>query len=257
MHDLIKELLGGGSIKKKILVLSIIIVILCSFGIFFIINVHHKDSKDKKHLDNIQKFDDNNQRENAITNDGGNDDNEKIDNVEKTNNKDIVGRIKISGTNIDEYVVQGDDNDYYLNHNLDGDENIAGSVFLDYRNNFSDRKLLIYGHNARKLTTVPFHDLEKYIEQTFYKSNKYIDLELNGNSSRWIIFSIMIVEKGNNNHMKITFNDEEWISHIKWLKDSSLYDTSVSVGLSDKVLILQTCNYIPENTYLLISAKKV
>ena len=87
-------------------------------------------------------------------------DSSKEDNL-KPNNEDIVGSIKISGTNINEYIVQGDDNDYYLNHNLDKEEDIAGSVFLDYRNNFSDKKLLIFGHNARRLKTVPFHDLEK------------------------------------------------------------------------------------------------
>lgn len=173
------------------------------------------------------------------------------------NNKDIVGSIKIDGTNINEYIVQGTDNDYYLNHNLNKEEDIAGSVFLDYRNSFSDRKLLIFGHNARKLKTVPFHDLEKYLDKSFYNENKYIDLTLNSEKSKWLIFSVMTVNKKDNTHMKITFNDDEWLKHIEWLKSNSLYDTNVNVGLNDKIVILQTCNYKPEGTYLLISAKKI
>ena len=183
-------------------------------------------------------------------------DSSKEDNL-KPNNEDIVGSIKISGTNINEYIVQGDDNEYYLNHNLDKEEDIAGSVFLDYRNNFSDKKLLIFGHNARRLKTVPFHDLEKYMDESFYKDNKYIDLTLNNEESKWQIFSVMTVEKGNNTHMKLRFTDQEWTSHIDWLKSNSIYDTKVDVGASDSIVILQTCNYVPENTYLLISAKKI
>ena len=173
------------------------------------------------------------------------------------NNDDIIGRIKIDGTNINNYIVQSEDNDYYLNHNLDKEEDIAGSIFLDYRNTFSDKKLLIFGHNGRKLKTVPFHDLEKFMDKIFYDEHKYINLELDNEKSTWIIFSVMLSNKGDNTHMKITFNDEEWINHINWLKSNSLYDTNVDVGLNDRIVTLQTCNFNPENTYLLISAKEV
>lgn len=116
---------------------------------------------------------------------------------------------------------------------------------------------MIFGHNARKLKTVPFHDLEKYLDESFYKDNKYIELILNNESSTWIIFSVMTVEKDNNTHMKLWFTSEEWMSHIEWLKNNSLYDTKIDVNISDRIVILQTCNYNPDNTYLLVSAKKV
>ena len=90
-----------------------------------------------------------------------------------------------------------------------------------------------------------------------YEDNKYIDLTLNNEDSKWQIFSVMTVEKGNNTHMKLRFTDQEWTRHIDWLKSNSLYDTKVDVGTNDNIVILQTCNYNPENTYLLISAKKI
>lgn len=233
--------------KKKILVCSFFLAIfLCLFLLISDKNINKNKkintikSEEKKNLKNNQDLK-----------------NKEDDKPVKPDNEDIVGFIKITGTGISNYIAQGTDNDYYLNHNLNKEEDIAGSVFLDYRNNLNDRKLLIFGHNARKLKTVPFHDLEKYLDESFYKENSYIDIELNGENSKWQIFSVMIVPKGNNTHMLISFNDAEWINHLNWLKNNSLYDTNISVNSTDRIVILQTCNYEPDNTYLLVCAKKI
>ena len=92
---------------------------------------------------------------------------------------------------------------------------------MDYRNTLKDRKLLIYGHNSKTLKNALFHDLEKYLKKSFYKNNKYIELVLNDETTKWQIFSVMIIKKSNNRHMKITFNDKEWIEHINWMMENS------------------------------------
>lgn len=171
--------------------------------------------------------------------------------------KDIIGKISIPCTNIDSDLMQTTDNEYYLNHSIDGKKNYKGSIFMDYRNTTYDRKLLIYGHNSETLKNVPFHDLEKYLSKSFYNLHKNINLTLNNEESTWEIFSVMIVEEGNNNHMKITFNDKEWIKHIDWMKKNSVYDTYVDVGVDDKIVTLQTCYYKPKNSYLIVNAKKI
>ena len=173
------------------------------------------------------------------------------------NNDDIVGKIKIEGTNILHYILQSSDNDYYLNHNIKKEEDIAGAVFMDYRNNKEDKKILIFGHNARTLKTVPFHDLEKFKDKDFYDKHKYIEIELDGEKSKWLIFSYLIVSKDDNWHMTLNYNDDEWVRHLNYLKDNSIYDTKVNVSSEDRIVILQTCNYDKENSLILISAKEV
>ena len=168
-----------------------------------------------------------------------------------------MGNIIIAGTDIDEYIVQTTDNDYYLKHNLKKEYDIAGAVFMDYRNSIDDKKILIFGHNARKLETVPFHDLEKYLDKDFYNNNKYIDLKLGDEDSKWLIFSVMIVKKGDNTHMKLEFNDDTWMQHLNYLKSNSIYNTGVDIASSDKIVVIQTCNYNPENTYILVCAKRI
>lgn len=54
----------------------------------------------------------------------------------QNHNNDIVGSIRIIGTNISQQIVQGDDNEFYLNHNVEKAEDINGSVFIDFKKIF-------------------------------------------------------------------------------------------------------------------------
>lgn len=172
-------------------------------------------------------------------------------------NKDVIGKIRINGTNINYSLVQGKDNEYYLNHSIQGKKDSSGSIFLDYRNDLNDRKLLIYGHNSRVVKDALFHDLEKYIKKSFFKDNMYINLTINEKEYIYQIFSIMIVEENKTKHMKINFSDSEWNEHIKWMKNNSLYETGINVSKKDKIITLQTCYYNSSNSYLIINAKKI
>ena len=51
-------------------------------------------------------------------------------------------------------------------------------------------------------------------------------------------------------------DDNGYIEHLRWLKSQSLYETSVDVYNED-ILVLQTCYYNPEGSFLIVAAKKV
>lgn len=70
----------------------------------------------------------------------------------KSTNPDTVGWVYVPNTVINYPIVQASDNDYYLNHDFDGDEGWLaefGTIFLDYRNaaNWSDPSNFVYGHH--------------------------------------------------------------------------------------------------------------
>ncbi|MDD6878752.1 MAG: class B sortase [bacterium] len=232
--------------NKKI---GLVCCIFLSLLVFFLFN---KNIIDTIRVDNVNTINEVAKVDEILKNDDNNY-NEK--DLEEKN--DIVGSIKISGTNINNKIVQTNNNIYYLNHNINKEEDYNGSIFLDYRNKKGDRKYLIYGHNSKTLKNALFHDLEKYVDASFYEKNQYIDLVLNNEKSVWQIFSVMIIDKNINKHMKITFNDEEWIEHISWMKNLSIYNTEVDVNVSDKILTLQTCYYKPNDSFLIINAKKI
>lgn len=178
----------------------------------------------------------------------------EIKDTKKYHNSDIIGNIKIKNTGINYELVQSQDNTFYLNHNSNKEEDKNGSIFLDYRNNLTDKKLLIYGHNS-EYEWAPFKELENYLNQNYYEENKYIYLTLNNINYKYKIFSVIITSPNEYRHTKINFTEEEYIEHINWLKEQSIYNTNIDVNSKDKIIILQTCYYNPKNSYLLINAK--
>lgn len=169
----------------------------------------------------------------------------------KYNSEDIIGILVIDGLNINELVVKGVDNSYYLNHLVDGRVSVLGSLFMDYRSDFSSKQINIYGHNSRYYDVV-FKRLEKYLDKDFYKDNRYISLISEDDVFKYEIFSINVTNNENHLDFSSPFSDR-----VKYLKTNSLYDTGVNVSGDDYLLVLQTCIYNREGDLLVISAKRV
>lgn len=86
---------------------------------------------------------------------------------------DFIGYIEIENLDILYPIVQTDNNDYYLDHLIDGTSNKNGEIFMDHRNNASpltdNQNIVIYGHNLGDGTK--FHNLTKLRkEENFYNS---------------------------------------------------------------------------------------
>lgn len=86
-------------------------------------------------------------------------------------NEDLVAWIQIPGIGVDYPVVQGEDNEYYLYHTFQKENNKAGSIFLDYRNHddFTDRRVILYGHNMKDGSM--FSNLKQYQDSVFRKNS--------------------------------------------------------------------------------------
>lgn len=178
------------------------------------------------------------------------------DAIKQYNNNDIKAKLTIEGTNINGYVVQTTNNDYYLNHSISKEEDKFGAIFMDYRNSFFDRNIIIYGHNSKSLSNAPFYELKKFMNKDFYYSHGTIKLETENAFSVWKIFSVMITKKDETRHLKINFNDSEWQNYIKWVINNSIYTTDINIEKNSVILTLQTCYYEPDDSFLIISATK-
>ncbi len=169
------------------------------------------------------------------------------------NNKDIIGRIKISN-DIDTLFVQGIDNNYYLNHDLKKKYLKSGSIFLDYRININNtKKIILYGHNSN--LDVPFKNLLNYFNEEYFNNNKNITLFLNNNTYLYKIFSVYTTTN-NYEHMKLNFDDPSWLNHLNNLNKLSLYKENITFNNFDEIIILQTCVDLKTNKLLIICGKK-
>lgn len=175
--------------------------------------------------------------------------------ITKNSNNDVIGHIKIPNTTINYDLVQTTNNEYYLNHNQDKEIDPTGSLFIDYRNKLTDKKILVYGHNS-KIKNAPLKDLELYLNYNNFQNNSLIYLTLNNKIYTYKIFSVMLIDKDNNYHTKLTFKDSEYEEHLFWLKTYSIYDNDIQVDKNSYIITIQTCYYYPQETFLLISAKR-
>ena len=85
--------------------------------------------------------------------------------------QDMVGWITIDDTNIDYPVMQGEDNTTYLNRDPYGQYSLAGSIFLDCRNNraFTDPYSVVYGHHLEY--GVMFGALDEYLDEEYLEAH--------------------------------------------------------------------------------------
>ena len=172
-------------------------------------------------------------------------------------NEDVVGWIKIPGTNIDYPVVQADNNQFYLNHNLKKEMSTRGSIFMDYRNSKDelDYNTVLYGHHMKDGSM--FTDLFAYKKPSFYTDHAYIEYDIPEQPMRWQIFSVYVYQPSND-CLQLSFNnDMEYAQYLDMVRGRSIYETGVKVTNDDKILTLVTCSYEFKNARLVIHAKRV
>ena len=171
-------------------------------------------------------------------------------------NEDVKGWISIAGTTIDYPIVQGEDNDYYLEHNIYREASKRGSIFMDYRNSLQpNENLVIYGHEMKDGSM--FGELTGYKQQSFYEDHRYISIYTFDDSSTWEVFSVYIYEP-TDHFFKINFaNEQEKIDFLTFIEQKSLYPTYSEVTAEDELLTLVTCTYEVHDGRLVVHAKKV
>lgn len=91
-------------------------------------------------------------------------------------NPDTIGWIKVPDTNIDYPIVQGTDNDFYLNHDFYGKESVGGAIYLDFESqgDFVGRNNILYGHNMKNGSM--FKDVIHYKDEEYFKEHQYFSI---------------------------------------------------------------------------------
>jgi sortase B len=157
-------------------------------------------------------------------------------------NPDIVGWIYIPGTNINYPVVQGRDNDYYLNHLFDGTVNAAGCIFLDAANasEFTDPHTIIYGHHMKDDTM--FADLVRYKQGSFYQEHPTATLVTRDRVYTIQLFSGYVCDDWAD-AWKLDFGTGEFETWLSQVCDRSYFRCEAKPGPEDQILTLSTCTY--------------
>jgi len=163
---------------------------------------------------------------------------EKLKNI----NNQVIGWIKVEGTDIEYTIVKGNDNSYYLNHNFEKEYNNAGWIFADYRNKFdgTDKNMIIYGHNRRDNSM--FGTLKNVLEEEWYnnRNNHIITLVTENKTYKYQVFSVYEIEN-EEYYINTEFENNEFKEFIDILKARSIKDFNVEITEQNNILTLSTC----------------
>lgn len=159
-------------------------------------------------------------------------------------NKHTKGWIKVNGTNINYPFVQAYTNEHYLYHSFDGSRNLAGWIFLDYRNNLAnlnDKNTILYGHG--RMDSTMFGSLKDILTNGWLdnKENYIITMSTEYENTLWQVFSVYHIPI-TSDYLQISFkNDQEFIKFGKMLLERSAYDFNTSISQDDRILTLSSC----------------
>ena len=177
-------------------------------------------------------------------------------NVLKRTNPDVVGWVKVNGTNINYPFVQANDNKYYLTHSFNKSYNAAGWVFLDYRNNNTNNKnTIIYAHGRTDKTM--FGTLRKVLNNGWLNNtdNFVIKISTETENSLWQIFSVYHIPT-TSDYLKTDFDDDtEYQNFLDMIKNRSSHNFNTNVTSTDNILSLSTC--YNNNEIMVVHAKLI
>ena len=229
---------------KKVIKIILLVICLCVF-IFSAYNIYKYLSEENANKKLNNELMEKPIIETANDNNDNTQENEDIlpisvdFSVLKQENEDIVGWLYLEDSPINYPVVQSYDNDYYLRRLVNGEYNIAGSLFMDYRNdsNLEDNNTIIYGHNMKNNTM--FGSLQEYKNQNYYDNHKvmyYFTPEKNYIIELFTGYTISV----ESDIYDLSIIDS---SKLEELISKSDFESNTKVTEEDKIITLSTCAY--------------
>lgn len=180
-------------------------------------------------------------------------------------NPDLVGILEVVGTDIHYPVVQTpSEPEYYLRRDFYGKDSTAGTLFVDYRCDIVNptTNTIIYGHNMRSGTM--FGGLKRYLKQDYYQSHKTIIFKTLYEEQEYEIVGVGLSAVGYDDDENYKYYDfinavtgselKEFLDNIQSL---SVYDETIDISATDKILTLSTCNTYTEDGRMFVVAKRV
>lgn len=180
-----------------------------------------------------------------------------------SSNDDMAGWLRIDDTNLDVQVVQGDNNEYYLNKDFYKKDNKLGCPFFDYKNDITELNdnTIIYGNNF--YNNLGFSVLEQYKTVEGYKRAPIIELSTLYKSYCFKVFAVFIatdspIGDGGFSYTVTDFSsDNKFGEFINEVKIRSLINTDISVQTDDKILTLVTTSREFDNARLVVMGRMV
>lgn len=151
---------------------------------------------------------------------------------------DVVGYIYSANTLIQQPIQYGKGNEYYLTHDLKGNTNNNGSIFIEQLNSssFSDGNTIIYGHNMK--TGLMFANLRNYhTDKSYYAAHPYMYIYTPSQNYRLDLFAGFVCE-----HNDEIYSTELTQAQLEAMAAKSDFKANIGTP-TGKTVTLSTCSY--------------
>ena len=178
-------------------------------------------------------------------------------------NKDVVGWIRMDGTEMDYPVMQTPDRpNFYLYKDFDGKQSARGSIYIreECDMNEPSDNITIYGHNMRDGSM--FACLNDYVNKEAWDNNPLIFFDTLYEYHVYKIFAVFKtsanIGEGFTYHNMIDAQDQaDFNQFIAKCKELSFYETGITPVYGDKIICLSTCEYTLDNGRLVVAAMRI
>lgn len=156
-------------------------------------------------------------------------------------NSDFEGWLYIPGLSISYPVVLGTDNDYYLTHTFQKEENKSGALFLDQvtTNAFENYNTIIHGHNMKDGSM--FGKLKNFYRNTkTYADNPYFYIYTEEKDYKYLIFSYYVTTAISDSYI-IPNTEETYQTYKENALRNAVYKDVEGIPDSAPIVTLSTC----------------
>lgn len=209
----------------------------------------HQDNETQKEWESLVLREPNEEEQQEI--DGEEEDQEPVSvvlspdwNALQSTNPDIVGWIYIPDTVINYPIVQGSDNDYYLDHSSMNNTNTIGSIFLDAAASadFTDLNTIVYGHSVTQSNAM-FTQLALFEDQSFFESHRYIYILTLSQNYRCEIMALTKTKSDSFLYQIGFAPNHYWTDYLDQMMAEAMYTHDVGeISENDRVVMLSTCD---------------
>ena len=170
-------------------------------------------------------------------------------------NPDVAGWIAIPDTPVSYPLMQGEDNEYYLNHTWDRKASSAGSIFLDRSAGATPDHFntIVYGH--RMINNSMFGSLKYYEDADYWKAHPYVYILDNAGVHRYEIFSVYEASVKSYTYQIGFADDTAKETFLQKCIGWSVVETGVTPTICDRILTLSTCTGKGYDTRWVVQAR--
>ena len=157
-------------------------------------------------------------------------------------NPDVIGWIEVPGTDVD-YPLVADEDNFYLTHDLYGEESVYGAIYMDENNkgDLQQPHLILYGHNMKDGSM--FASLHKFEDEAFFDENRLVKIYT---PKGQLDFEIFAAYARDDSYLPAVYGTEDkdgLTQYLDEIRDNTDENAHIRIDgvTADGILTLSTC----------------